>query len=69
MNNCAAGLMVRFFKVTISTGTRISGCLTGRTFNSGRLALNAEEKIEMKRLLASRPIRTSKGSAITVARG
>ena len=40
------GLRVRFFNVTIPTGTWISGCLTRSTFSSGRLAenLNAEPK-------------------------
>ena len=40
MKSCAVGLMVRFFKMTMPTGAWPSGCLMGRTFNSGRLAEN-----------------------------
>ncbi len=72
MNSCARGLMVRFFKMTIPTGAWPSDCLTARTFNSGRLAerLYAEYgEIEINRPVASRLIRSSAGSAITVVRG
>src|SRR5882672_5372727 len=40
MKSCAMGLMVRFFKMTMPTGAWPSGCLMGRTFNSGRFAEN-----------------------------
>ena len=72
MNNFARGLMVRFFKVTIPTGMWPSDCLTGKTFNSGRQVENLNTEfgnIEIKRPVASKAIRTSEGSQMTVVRG
>src|SRR5215475_2218373 len=72
MKSCARGLMVRFFNKTIPTGTWPNDCLMGRTCNFGRQPenLNTEfGKIEIKRPVASRLIRSSEGSPITVVRG
>ena len=72
MKSFATGLSVRFFRVTMPTGTRAIGSSTGKTLSSGRLVgnLNAEAgKIVRKRPVARRLIRTSGGTVTTVTRG
>jgi hypothetical protein len=66
------GLVVRLFNKTIPTGTWPIDCLMGRTCNFGRQPENLNTEfgnIEMKRPVASRLIRSSAGSPITVVRG
>src|SRR5689334_18591334 len=68
----ATGLSVRFFTVTIPTGTRALGSSTGRTFRSGHLEgnFNVEAgEIVRKRPVAKRLIRDSAKLANTVACG
>jgi len=72
MKSCVTGLSVRFFKVTIPTGTLLSDCWTGKAFNSGRLVENLNMQsgiIEIKRPVARRLILTSGEAVNTVARG
>ena len=61
MKSFATGLSVRFFRVTIPTGTRTIGNSMGKTLSSGRLVGNLNEeaaKIPRKRPVARSVIRT-----------
>ena len=72
MKSFATGLSVRFFRVTMPTGTRVIGSVTGKTLSSGRAVgnLNAEAgTIVRKSPLARRLVRTSGGTVTTVTRG
>ena len=72
MKRRSTGLSVRFFKVTIPTGTRGTASSTGKTLISGRVVGNLKTdvgKIERKRPDARRPIRVSGARANTVAHG
>ena len=62
MKSFATGLSVRFLRVTMPTGTRVIGSVTGKTLSSGRAVgnLNAEAgTIVRKSPLARRLVRTS----------
>ena len=72
MKSRATGLSARFFRVTISFGTRAIGSSTGKILSSERREgnLNADAgKIVRKGPVASRLVRTSGGVATTVGRG
>src|SRR5215216_447361 len=72
MKSCVTGLSVRFFRVSIPIGTEGSGSSTGKTLNWGRVVGNFNldvEKIDRKRPVANKLIRTSAGMLNTVARG
>src|SRR6266478_8627988 len=61
MKSCAVGLSVRFFRVTIPTGTRAIGSSMGKTLNSGSRVRNLNEEarnIPTKRPVARSVIRT-----------
>jgi hypothetical protein len=72
MKSLATGLSARSFRVMIPFGTRRIGSSTGRTFRSGRRVGNLNEdvgKIDRKRPVARRLIRTSGVGETTVVRG
>ena len=70
--SCAIAPSVRFFSVTIPTGMCARGSAIGRTLTSWRFAGNLKAdagKIERKRPVAKRLIRTWGESLTTVVRG
>src|SRR5262245_24337353 len=71
MKSCAAGLSVRFFSVTIPTGTGTYRSSTGKTLIPGRFeSLNIEiGTIASKRPLVTRLSRAPKEAVKTVVRG
>ena len=72
MKSRATGLSVRFFRVTIPTGTGAIARSTGKTLISGRLEGNLNmdgEQTVRKRPVAKRLIRTKVGAMTAVARG
>jgi len=56
MNKSAAGLSIRFFKVTIPTGPDLIGKSTGKAFRPKRLPLN--RSVEPERIAKKRPVTT-----------
>src|SRR5262245_1426219 len=72
IKSCVTGLSARFLRVRIPIGTGGSGRSTGKTLNCGRVVGNFNrdvEKIERKRPVARRLIRTSAGTVNMVVRG
>src|ERR1700704_2839197 len=72
MKSCAAGLSVRFFKVTIPIGLEVVGRSTGNRLSDGLLEGNASAKlgtIVRKRPVARRALRTGTVEQMTAALG
>jgi hypothetical protein len=72
MNSRAVGLSVRFFRVTMPTGTGAIGNSTGKTLSYRALGYEPQHgcrENRQKAPVARRLTRTSLGSVTTVARG